>query len=255
VLREFQCKEKNMSNPFVIRSDNASLATLTLNRPEKLNALNPAVFVELRKHIDDIAKDSSIHCVVLAGSGRSFCAGHDLAAIGYGSHGPSAHFEAETIDALEALPQPTIARLQGHCFTGGLELALGCDLLVAAESLLIGDTHGQWGLVPIWGMSVRLPERVGRARAKELMFTSRRLRGPAALDIGLVDHCVPDEKLDEAISSLTNEILKNSHGTNRIDKALLAEGSKRTREGALIHERTLPFGLPDDMGERMSRAK
>jgi enoyl-CoA hydratase len=244
-----------MSHPLVIRKDYAGLATLTLNRPEKLNALNPKVVADLRKHVDDIAEESSIHCVVLAGSGRSFCAGHDLAAIAYDGQGPNPHFEAETIDALEALPQPTIARLQGHCFTGGLELALGCDLLVGTESLLIGDTHGQWGLVPIWGMSVRLPERVGRARAKELMFTSRRLRGPDALDIGLIDHCVPDEKLDDAISFLTSEILENSHGTNRIYKALLAEGSKRTREGALIHERTLPFGLPEDMGERMSRSK
>ena len=126
---------------------------------------------------------------------------------------------------------------------------------MAAESASIGDTHGQWGLVPMWGMSVRLPERVGRSRAKELMFTSRRLRGPAALLIGLVDHCVADDKIDEAITSLVTEILKNSHGTNRIDKALLAESTRRTRSEALLHERELPFGLPEDMGERMSRPR
>ena len=244
-----------MSNPLVIRNDKDGLATLTLNRPGKLNALTPQVFVELRRHIDTIAQDTSIHCVVLAGSGRSFCAGHDLGAIALGEHGPNLHFEAETIDALEALPQPTIARIQGHCFTGGLELALGCDLLVAAESALIGDTHGQWGLAPMWGMSVRLPERVGRSHAKELMFTSRRLHGRAALMIGLVDHCVADDKLDEAITSLVTEILQNSYGTNRIDKALLAAGMRRTRDEALLHERELPFGLPEDMGERMSRPK
>jgi len=244
-----------MSNPLVIRNDKDGLATLTLNRPDKLNALTPQVFVELRRHIDTIAQDTSIHCVVLAGSGRSFCAGHDLGAIALGEHGPNLHFEAETIDALEALPQPTIARIQGHCFTGGLELALGCDLLVAAESALIGDTHGQWGLAPMWGMSVRLPERVGRSHAKELMFTSRRLHGRAALLIGLVDHCVADDKLDEAITSLATEILQNSYGTNRIDKALLAAGMRKTRGEALLHERELPFGLPEDMGERMSRPK
>ena len=162
-----------MSNELVMRIDTGGLATLTLNRPDKLNALTPQVFVQLRAHIDAIAQDKTVRCVVLAGNGRSFCAGHDLPAIAAGEHGPSPDFEAETIDALEALPQPTIARIQGHCLTGGLELALGCDLLVAAESALIGDTHGQWGLAPIWGMSVRLPERVGRAKAKELMFTSR----------------------------------------------------------------------------------
>ena len=244
-----------MSDAFVIRSDTAGLATLTLNRPDKLNALTPKLFVELRSHIDAISQDKNIHCVVLAGNGRSFCAGHDLPAIAAGEHGPSPDFEAETIDALETLPQPTIARIQGHCLTGGLELALGCDLLVAAESALIGDTHGQWGLAPIWGMSVRLPERVGRAKAKELMFTSRRLRGPAALAIGLVDHCVADDALDAAVASLAAEILQNSAGTNRIDKALLAAGVQRTRNEALRYERTMPFGLPDDMTERMSKPK
>lgn len=244
-----------MSKDFVIRSDSAGLATLTLNRPDKLNALTPKLFVELRSHIDAIAQDATIHCVVLAGNGRSFCAGHDLPAIAAGEHGPSPDFEAETIDALEALPQPTIARIQGHCLTGGLELALGCDLLMAAESALIGDTHGQWGLAPIWGMSVRLPERVGRAKAKELMFTSRRLRGPAAAAIGLVDHCVTDDALDASVASLVAEILQNSAGTNRIDKALLAAGAQRTRSEALRYERTMPFGLPDDMMERMSKPK
>ena len=244
-----------MSNDLVSRSNAAGLATLTLNRPDKLNALTPQLFVQLRAHIDAIAQDKMIHCVVLAGCGRSFCAGHDLPAIAAGEHGPSPDFEAETIDALEALPQPTIARIQGHCLTGGLELALACDLLVAAETALIGDTHGQWGLAPIWGMSVRLPERIGRAKAKELMFTSRRLRGPAAFAIGLVDHCVADDMLDATVASLAAEILQNSPGTNRIDKALLAAGAQRKREEALRFERAMPFGLPDDMMERMSKPK
>lgn len=163
-----------MTDELVLRSDDAGVTTLTLNRPDKLNALTPGVFVALRAHLDAIAVDDTVRCVVLAGAGRSFCAGHDLGSIASHERAPSKHYEPETVDALEALPQPTIARLHGHCFTGGLELALGCDLLVAAESTELGDTHGQWGLVPIWGMSVRLPERVGTATAKELMFTSRR---------------------------------------------------------------------------------
>ena len=149
-----------MSEPLVMRTDRDGLATLTLNRPAKLNALTPGVFIQLRAHLDAIASDASVGCVVLEGAGRSFCAGHDLDAIASHEPAPSPYFEPETIDALEALPKPTIARIHGHCFTGGLELALGCDLLVAAESTRLGDTHGQWGLVPVWGMSVRLPERL-----------------------------------------------------------------------------------------------
>ena len=242
-----------MSDGLVLRTDRDGVATLTLNRPDKLNALNPGVFVELRAHLDAIAGDSSVMCVVLTGAGRAFCAGHDLDAIATGERAPSRHFEPETVDALDALPKPTIARIHGHCYTGGLELALACDLLVASESARLGDTHGQWGLVPVWGMSVRLPERVGRSTAKELMFTSRRVSGPDAAAIGLVDHCVADDALDDAIDALTAEIVANSAGTNRIVKALLADGSERTREQALLHERALPHGTPDDMAERMRR--
>lgn len=242
----------NDDSPLVIRTDHDDgVTTLTLNRPDKLNALNPALFVELRAHLDSIAGDPAVGCVVLEGAGRSFCAGHDLEAIGSKEHAPSRHFEPETVDALEALPQPTIARLHGHCFTGGLELALACDVLVAASSTRLGDTHGQWGLVPIWGMSVRLPERVGRSIAKELMFTSRRIDAATAATIGLVDHCVPDDELDDAVDALATEILTNSRGTNRIVKQLIADRYHRTRSDALIRERELPYGLPDDIAERM----
>jgi len=240
-----------MSEALVIRTDQEGRTTLTLNRPTKLNALNPAVFIQLRAHLDAIAKDPSVGVVVLAGAGRSFCAGHDLDAIASHEPAPSPYFEPETIDALEQLPKPTICRIQGHCFTGGLELALACDLLVAAESTKLGDTHGQWGLVPVWGMSVRLPERVGRARAKELMYTSRRLNAREACDLGLVDHCVPDEQLDARIDALCQEILANSRGTNRIVKALIADRDTRSRPDALVHERLRPYGRPEDMGERM----
>lgn len=242
-----------MADDLVLRSDRDGLATLTLNRPDKLNALTPGSFVALRAHLDAIATDESIGCVVLQGAGRSFCAGHDLGAIADHERPPSQHFEPETVDALELLPQPTIARLHGHCFTGGLELALGCDVLIAGESTVLGDTHGQWGLAPVWGMSVRLPERIGRSRAKELMFTSRRISGTDAAAIGLVDRAVPDDQLDDAVAALAAEILANSWGTNRIDKLLLAAGADRTRTEALLHERALPYGLPADMAERMSR--
>lgn len=240
-----------MSDALVLRSDAGGITTITLNRPDKLNALNPALFVELRAHIDAIAEDASVRCVVLTGSGRAFCAGHDLDAIASGERAPSRHFESETVDALEALPQPTIARILGHCYTGGLELALACDLLVGSETAKLGDTHGQWGLVPVWGMSVRLPERVGRSTAKELMFTSRRIDGRTAATIGLLDRCVADDELDGAVAELAGAIVANSAGTNRIVKTLLADRAERTRSDALLHERQLPHGVPDDMAERM----
>lgn len=240
-----------MADELVLRTDVDGVATLLLNRPDKLNAVNPATFVELRGHLAALATDDSVRCVVLGGAGRSFCAGNDLGSIAAGEKAPTPTYQGDTIDLLESLPKPTIARIQGHCFTGGLELALGCDLLIAADDAQLGDTHGQWGLVPVWGMSVRLPERVGRSRAKELMFTARRISGAEAAEIGLVDRAHPAADLDAAVVSLAQEIAANSAGTVRIVKQLIADGKDLHRTEALAHERALPHGRPDDMAERM----
>lgn len=235
----------------VQRSDDDAIATLTLNRPEKLNALTPQSFVELRTHIDAIAEDASVRCVILQGAGRAFCAGNDLGSIAAGEKAPTPHYQSETVDALEQLPQPTICKIQGHCYTGGLEVALACDILIAADTAVIGDTHGQWGLVPVWGMSVRLPERVGRSTAKQMMFTARRIPGEEAAEIGLVDRCVPLAELDSTVSELAGTIASNSAGTNRIVKQMISDHQDRDRTAALMHERSRPYGVPSDMEERM----
>ena len=166
----------------VTRVDDSGVAVLTLNRPETLNALSPNLFNELRAHIDDIAAATdTVGCVILRGEGRSFSAGNDLKAIQAGEKPPSPHFQAETLDAIERLPQPVIAAVQGHCYTGALELAIACDLLVAADTAKFSDTHGKWGMSPTWGMSQRLPRRVGLLAAKEMMFSGqvkRQMRWP-----------------------------------------------------------------------------
>jgi enoyl-CoA hydratase/carnithine racemase len=239
------------AEPLVLRDDRDGVCTLTLNRPEKLNALTPALFAELRAHVDALAVDEAVGCVVLGGAGRSFCAGNDLAGIASGARPPTPHFQAETIDALEALPQPVVAKVRGHCFTGGLELALGCDLIVSTRSAQFGDTHGQWGLVAAWGMTVRLPERVGVAKAKELMYTARRITGEEGEAIGLVNRAVGDDDLDAEVERMVAEIVGNSWDTSRFDKALLADHRSLDRAEALAHERSAPYGRPRDMAERL----
>ena len=102
----------------VQREDDDGLCTLWLNRPEQLNSLSPNLFVDLRRHIDDLAQQSdTTGCVIIAGRGKSFSAGNDLKAIQAGERAPSPHFQAETLDAIEALPQPVIFAVQGHCYT------------------------------------------------------------------------------------------------------------------------------------------
>ncbi|MBD3647134.1 MAG: enoyl-CoA hydratase/isomerase family protein, partial [Pseudomonadales bacterium] len=157
-----------MTEALVLRDDRDGIATLTLNRPESLNALSPNLFIQLRDHIETIASQpDDIGCVILCGKGRSFSAGNDLKAIQAGERAPTPHFQAETLELIENLPQPVIAAVQGHCYTGALEVVLACDLLIAAESARFADTHGKWGMTPTWGMSQRLPRRVGPLKARE----------------------------------------------------------------------------------------
>ncbi|MCZ6711548.1 MAG: enoyl-CoA hydratase/isomerase family protein [Gammaproteobacteria bacterium] len=236
----------------VLRDDNDGLTTLTLNRPEALNALNPALFVELRAHIDAIANDTdNIGCVILCGKGRSFSAGNDLKAIQSGEAAPSRHFQAETLDAIEALPQPVIAAVQGHCYTGSLELALACDLMITAENAKLADTHGKWAMTPTWGMSQRLPRRVGLLTAKEMMYSGRVVSGAEAAEIGLANKCVPDAQLMDATSAMARGFLENSWFTLRADKMLVNQGLNYTLADGLNFERNNSPGRGPDLDERL----
>ena len=144
----------------VLREDAGGIATLTLNRPDKRNALNLALWGELDAHVDAIAAaGDTIGAVILRANGPSFCAGNDLKE--HGLETPRPRYQASIVTKLAELPQPLIVAVQGGCFTGGLELVLAGDIIIAGESANFADTHGKFGLVPIWGMSQRLPRRVG----------------------------------------------------------------------------------------------
>ncbi|MFT5693468.1 MAG: enoyl-CoA hydratase [Oceanicoccus sp.] len=237
----------------VLRDDIDGVAILTLNRANALNALSPALFVELRAHIDEIANEiDSIACVVLRGEGRSFSAGNDLKAIQEGDKPPSRHFQAETLDAIESLPQPVIASVQGHCYTGSLELALACDLLVAADSAKFADTHGKWALTPTWGMSQRLPRRIGVLKAKEMMLTGRIVTGSESVVLGLANYCVPEDELHDRTMKLAFDIVKNSWFTIRADKSLILAGQQKHLREGLLFEREESPGIGPDATERMA---
>ena len=235
----------------VLLSVDGPVATLTLNRPDKLNALIPDMFARIRTHLEGLTSASDVCCLVLQGSGRSFCAGHDLDAIASGQEEQYEQYEAETIDLIESFVLPTIAKIHGYCITGGLELALACDLLVCSNDAKFADTHGKWGLVPAWGISGRLPERVGLARAKELSFTSRVIDGATAMLIGLVNRSVAEGSLDDEVAELAHEIAQNSRESNRIFKSLYRNSLGAHRQDHLEFERGHPFGVPADGPRRI----
>ena len=236
----------------ILRSDDNGIATLTLNRPEALNALSPKLFVELRNHTENIASEiDSVGCVILRGEGRSFSAGNDLKAIQSGERAPSPHYQAETLDMIENLPQPVIAEVQGHCYTGSLELALACDLLIASDSAKFADTHGKWGMVPVWGMSQRLTRRIGPIKAKEMMFTGKVVSGSEALVLGLANECVPENFLTDRTLEIANQIVQNSWHTLRSDKYLVNAGMSMSYEDGKLFEREKSPGPDPDMQDRI----
>ncbi|MEM9622807.1 MAG: enoyl-CoA hydratase/isomerase family protein [Pseudomonadota bacterium] len=241
------------TDSLVTRTDQDGIAIISLNRPETLNALSPNLFVELRDHVDTIAQQTdTIGCMILRGEGRSFSAGNDLKAIQNGERAPSAHFQAETLDAIERLPQPVIAAVQGHCYTGSLELALSCDLLIAGASAKFADTHGKWGMSPTWGMSQRLPRRVGLLAAKEMMFSGRVIGAEEAVQMGLANQWVEDEDLQQAALTMAASFLQNSWFTLRADKMLVNGGLDRTLAEGIRWERENSPGRGPDMEERLA---
>ncbi|MCU1503781.1 MAG: enoyl-CoA hydratase, partial [Ilumatobacteraceae bacterium] len=149
--------------------------------------------------------------------------------------------------------QPTIAAVHGHCYTGALELALACDFIIAAESAKFADTHGRWAMTPTWGMSQRLPRRIGAALTKELMFTGRVVDGAEAARIGLANRCVPDEQFDAVLGEITAAIAGNSGFTSRADKMLVNAGQNLSLVDGLAFEGEHSPGAGPDMAERLAR--
>jgi enoyl-CoA hydratase/carnithine racemase len=198
---------------------NGPVATVTLSRPDVLNAITREMLVELSETLDVVSANSSVKVVILTGAGRAFSAGVDLKALGgreliNGAVGDLLDEPArEAIKRLTTIPQVVIGRLNGACFTGALELLLACDLIIAANEAKIGDTHAKWGLRPSWGMSQRLVKAVGITRARELSYTAKTFSGSEAAQWGLAICSVPLAELDEAVSALAASVLNNSPGS------------------------------------------
>jgi enoyl-CoA hydratase len=221
-------------NKLVLRENRDGAAILTLNRPEKLNALSKDLIEELEGHVDTIARESrTVGLVILRGAGGNFSSGHDMTEVLslVKAHAKPHHY-VEVIDKVADLPQPVISAVQGHCSTGALELALAADLIVAAESASFCDAYARWGLTPIWGLSLRLPHRVGTAKASEMMYTCRSYSGTEAHDIHLANFCFPDAEFEAGLAALAADILANSWFSNQVNKRALLESDGLTLEDA-----------------------
>jgi enoyl-CoA hydratase/carnithine racemase len=242
--------EPAADGPVVVREDDGAVATLWLNRPAKRNALSVAVFAEIERHLDDLEQQTeTIGLVLLRGRGPVFSAGADISKP---DKKPRNNFQASVVERLAHLPQPLVAVVHGICYTGGLELALTADLIVASEQARFSDTHGKWSLTAGWGMSQRLPRRIGVYKAREMSLTARQYDGRQAEAMGLVNICVPAEELETAVADLARDILANSWYSNREHKKLyLATDGMRLNDG-LAYELMRKPGTGPDFADRVS---
>lgn len=237
----------------VLREDRDGCAILTLNRPDKLNSLNVELFADLEAHVDAIATQTdSVGLVIVRGGGKCFSAGHDLNDIAGGEKPPRPHFQASVIEKLASLPQPVITAVHGHCYTGALELALAGDLIVCAESAKFADTHARWSLTPVWGMSQRLPRRVGQPKAHEMMVTARTYTGRQAEAMGLANQCFANDDFDTEVAALAKTILANSWFSLRANKALITGTDGLPLVAGLSYEIARSRGVGPDMADRIA---
>jgi len=239
---------------FLLTSVENGICTLSLNRPEVMNALNHALFEELEAALKQLAESGDeVRCLILKGNGKAFSSGHDLRDIGTGAEGEISRYEATVLDTLANLPMPTIAQVHGYCFTGALELALACDLIFADTSTRLADTHSKWGLSPIWGMTQRLPRRIGAARAKDLMYSARQVEASEALAIGLVDRVFEAGQMEDETRAYALTVVDNSPHSQRVYKQIMAATDGMDLPAGLDYEYSNSPGVCSDMKQRIER--
>lgn len=215
------------------------VALVTFNRPEVLNAVDERTLQDLEEVLARLEGDAEARVVVLTGAGRAFVGGGDIAhmaALAPEEDEGFVYGGQAVLRRLERLPQVTVAAINGYALGGGLEIALACDLRIAAESAEVGFPEVTIGLIPGWGGTQRLVRLAGRGIAKDLILTGRRLAAAEALALGVVSRVVPLERLLEAAREVAAAITRNSLRAVRQAKKAIDEGAELGLDQGLVLE-------------------
>jgi enoyl-CoA hydratase len=216
--------------PSILYEVNSMIAHVTLNREEALNTLNSSTIQRLSDVVKDIADNPQVSVVIISGTGRrAFCAGADVKDMDFQS--PSTLIElteklGELCDAIEDLPQPTIAAINGFAFGAGFELTLACDLRIAVDQTLLGLPETKLGLIPGAGGTQRLPRLIGESRALELILSAKRITSLEAYQYGILTKVVPNNKLEEEAFHLAGLMLDNAPIAVQQAKLAVKQGMK-----------------------------
>ena len=200
-----------------------AVACVSLNRPSAMNALSMALRHSIVAAVDALSRDPSVRVLVLTGTGRAFCAGLDLRELP-GLRVAENLFEADPIAAIGRFPGPVIGAINGVAVTGGLELALACDVLLASSEARFADTHARVGVIPGWGLSQKLPRLIGISRAKEMAFSGNFVSAEQAERWGLVNRVVEPDALMPQAMALAADMASSVEGMLPVYKRLIDDG-------------------------------
>ena len=224
----------NIEKEVILYTKQDGVALITLNRPKSYNALSKALSAGIIKCIKQAEGDDEVKVIVLTGNGKAFCAGVDLKEVSSSPDGLGD--DTALLNVFNHRKKPMLGAINGFCMTGGLELALSCDLLYAAENAVFADTHAKVGLMPTWGMCQRLPRLIGNGRAKEMSLSGRKIDAPTALAWGLVNRVFPLDQLLSETLQLATEITHNNQTSVMGMKGLIDKGTNLPLEEALAYE-------------------
>ena len=213
-------EEYKSSTDYLLVNLENNILTITLNRPEALNAYRPEMLVEIREIITQTEDDPNVAVIVIEGAGKAFSAGVDLKVLQ--GFDPDSGKIGDLFDKPAALAWdafrksrcPIIAKVHGACFTGALEMALHCDFIFTTLDTKFGDTHAKFGLRPTWGMSQTLSQAIGVRKAKDMSFSARTVLGDEAVRLGIANEAVEDkDALDTLVDKRAGQIASNSQAS------------------------------------------
>ena len=226
-----------MAPPVLFDVDD-QIAVITLNRPERRNAINQQLLIHLYNALDAVTARSDIRVAIITGNGPSFCAGLDLDAIGREDLFDPRGDGNDLPDLMRACAKPIIAAVNGQAITGGFELALNCDFILAAENAQFSDTHARVGIHPGWGMTQLLQQTVGQRRAKQISFTCQPVFAHIALAWGLVNEVLPREHLLDRAKTIASQIAQADVQLLNAIKALIENRNRSLLDQAFDQERS-----------------
>jgi len=226
-----------MEKPVLLEIEEEGIAWITLNRPDRRNAMNQALLGHLYDAMETVAGNEKARVAILTGNGKSFCSGLDLSIITTENLFDPRGNGTDLMDILGAFEKPLIGAINGHAITGGFELALNCDFLIASEKASFADTHAKVGIHPGWGMTQLLQQAIGQRRAKQMSFTGTFIQAEKACAWGLVNEVVPPEMLLPRAREIARQISSSEPGMLAVIKNLIQSRNAKSLTSAMALER------------------